>query len=491
MPREAHIDTDVAIIGAGTAGLAALREVRKRGRRCVVIDPGPLGTTCARVGCMPSKLLIEPANALHRRGAFGEFGIRGGEGLQPDLPAVLARVRKLRDDFVAGALGAIRNLDEPLISARARLLGPNEIAVDDRRIRARSIVIATGSAPIVPQPWQSQFAEHLLTTDTLFEQHDLPACMAVVGAGAIGLELAQALARLGIEIHVFDQATQLPGITDAVVHDSLLRRLRSEFSLHLGAAAELSRTPQGLLEVTNGSARVQVERVLIAIGRRPNLAGLGLEALGITLDERGMPPLDPRSLQVGELPVFLCGDANGERPLLHEAADEGHIAGINAAEIAAAEAGDLPEAGRSKIHHFRRRTPLAIIFTAPNFARIGQDLEALAEQDPIIGEADFSRQGRARVAQHDYGKLRLYASRDSGRLLGAQLCMPAGEHIAHLLALAVHQELTVDALLGMPFYHPVLEEGLRSALRHAASQLAEGAISDLATCGPLGVEALD
>ena len=141
---------DVVIIGAGTAGLAALREVKKRTGNFILINDGAWGTVCARVGCMPSKTLIEAANAFHRRGAFEEFGIRGAESLTVDIPAVLQRVRRLRDDFVASTLKTTDALGERAISGRARLLGVGRLAVNDREFRARNIIIATGPTRSFP-----------------------------------------------------------------------------------------------------------------------------------------------------------------------------------------------------------------------------------------------------------------------------------------------------------------------------------------------------
>ncbi len=193
---------DVIIIGAGSAGLSALRQVRKHTERYALINDGPYGTTCARVGCMPSKALIEAANAFHARHAHRAFGISGSEALTVNVPAVLRRVRSLRDRFVAGTLQITDALDERNISGRARLLGPNRVEVNGRRLEARSIVLATGSRPVLPEPWR-KLGGRVLTTDTLFEQTTLPQRMGVIGTGAIGIEMAQALSRLGLDVHLF------------------------------------------------------------------------------------------------------------------------------------------------------------------------------------------------------------------------------------------------------------------------------------------------
>ena len=163
---------DTIIIGAGTAGLAALREVRKRTDRYLIVNDGPWGTTCARVGCMPSKMLIEAANVFHRRHAWNELGLRGATALEADLPAVLQRVRALRDELVAGALKATQNLGSAQKSGRATLLGPGLVEIGGKAHATRSIIIATGSRPLLPDAWLA-FGDRMLTTDTLFEQPTL------------------------------------------------------------------------------------------------------------------------------------------------------------------------------------------------------------------------------------------------------------------------------------------------------------------------------
>lgn len=466
---------DVIIIGAGSAGLAALREVRKRTENFLLINDGHYGTTCARVGCMPSKALIEAANAFHRRHSFDAFGIRGGSGLSVDVPAVLRRVRALRDDFVGGTLKATDELGERNLAGRAKLLDPETVALGDRRYRARRIVIATGSQPVIPATWRA-FGDRILTTDTLFELATLPRRMAVIGLGAIGVEVAQALSRLGVEVTGFGSNPHLAGLSDEAVDQELRALLQREFAFHTGASAELSDTGEGI-EVRSGAEQVVVDGVIAAIGRRPNIDGIGLETLNVELDARGMPPVDPNTLQIADLPVFLAGDANGRAALLHEAADEGHIAGINAAT--------------AEIRCFRRRAPLAIVFADPNVAVVGLRFAELDRHSVLIGQASFKRQGRARTAEHNKGLMRLYADKRSGRLLGGEMCVPAGEHMAHVLALAIERELSVQELLRLPFYHPVLEEGMRSALRELSAQLPAGSDSDLATCSSYQVEALD
>jgi dihydrolipoamide dehydrogenase len=299
----------------------------------------------------------------------------------------------------------------------------------------------------------------------------------VIGMGAVGTEMAQALARLGIAVAGFGTGTMLAGISDPEVASIFENILSREATLRLGAQAELDEAGDGAVKVSAGDGAVTVDAVLAAIGRRPNLDDLGLETLGIELDGNGMPPVDPNTMQVGDLPVFLAGDANGDRAILHEAADDGHIAGRNAVARTPAA--------------YRRRSKLAITFTSPGIARVGAGLTDLDGERIAVGSVDFSRQGRARMGQRNAGLMRIYADAETGCLRGAEMCVPAAEHMAHLLALAIEHRMTAQDVLSMPFYHPVLEEGLRGALRDLARQLPGKGGSDLSQCPEIGFEALD
>ena len=470
---------DVIIVGAGTAGLAALREVKKRTSNFILINDGAWGTVCARVGCMPSKTLIEAANAFHHRQTFQEFGIRGAESLTVDIPAVLRRVRRLRDAFVATTLKATEALGEQAMSGQVRLLGVGRLLVNGRELHAGNIIIATGSHPVVPKNWRT-VTQQLLTTDTLFEQETLPPRIAVIGLGPISIEMAQALSRLSIDVVGFGAATTIAGLSDPRINAVATDLLRQEFPLHLGEKADLDASvtgsDRGGVRVCAKNRVAVVDSVLVSLGRRPNIQHLGLDALGVELNEQGLPPVDPHTMQVGDLPIFMAGDVNGHKALLHEAADEGHIAGINAT--------------RPHPSVFVRRTPLAIVFADPGIAMVGKRFES-GDSNMLAGEVDFHHQGRARAGQRNKGILRIYAEPESGRLLGAEMCAPAAEHLAHLLALAIERSLTVHDMLRLPFYHPVVEEGLRTALRELAAQLPACGESDLAGCAPLDAEALE
>ena len=447
---------DVVIIGAGTAGLYALSQVIQNRKSYLIVQNGELGTTCARVGCMPSKVLIQAAEDYHRRKAFEREGIEGSEGLSVDKEEVMEFVRELRDSFVERVHGNnAKRLKDHMLHGQAEFIKPGQLRVGDDTVNYSSVVISSGSAPVIPAAWQS-FSDRIITTDSLFEMEELPESIAVIGLGVIGLEIGQALARLDVAVTGVDMAEKIGGIEDPEIHQSVVDTLSREFPLWLGQAAEV--TEEGdMLRVTAGENSVLVEKLLVSMGRKPNLAGMKLENLGIELDQQGVPIHNPNTMQCGNQPVFLAGDVSGERPIMHEAGDEGRIAGTNAA--------------RDSIQAFRRKTPLAITFCDPNICTAGATLSALDPDKIAIGQVNMAPVGRALIMTKNRGLIRVYGDKKTGKLLGTSLFCIKGENLAHLMAWCIQQDLTVFDLLKMPFYHPVIEEALQAALRDLAGKV--------------------
>ncbi len=443
-------NVDVAIIGSGSAGLYAMSKVRPSGKSWVLINGGEPGTTCARVGCMPSKVMIQVADDFHRRDILGRYGVEGQDKLTLDTKEAMEYVQDMRDTFVervtsnsTGKMG-----DELFVQGYARFIEPNLLDVEGRRIRAAKIIIATGSRPVIPASWRA-FGNRVITTDEVFEQEDLPESMAVIGLGVIGLEIGQAMARLGVKVTGFDRLETIGGLDDPEVASVAIDTLGREFPIHLGQTAEI--TEEGdKLRVVAGEQSVVVDRVLASLGRLPNLDNLAIENAGIELDRRGIPVYNPNTMQVGDSPIFLAGDVNGDWPLLHEAGDEGRIAGLNATS--------------DSVSAFKRKVPLSINFCDPNICHVGKCWSELDEATTAVGEVRFNPVGRAMIMGKNRGVLRVYADRASGRLLGSEMFCVKGENLAHLLNWCITQGLTVGQLLQMPFYHPVIEEALQAAL---------------------------
>jgi dihydrolipoamide dehydrogenase len=452
-------NVDVAIIGAGTAGLTAQREVSKKTDNYLVIDPGPLGTTCARVGCMPSKALIQVANDYARRKVFAEIGIHGAEKLTINHEEVMVHIRKLRDSFTGGVVMDMQKWsDTHFIEDKAVFLNENTLEVGGNRIQAKAIIIATGSKPLILDTWKA-YSEYLIDTDSLFELQNLPKRIAVVGLGAVGIELGLALHRLGIETVAIGRGKSIGGLTDPEVQDFTVNLIADEMPLCTVGVESFSKKENSLL-IKSSVGTNSVDKALIAIGRPPVLKDLKLENIGVHLDEKGMPPIDCHTFRIDGTNIFVAGDANRRRPFLHEAADEGCIAGYNAVRL-------------EDPIHFKRRAKLSITFSSPNICMVGRTYKELIDENVnfVTGRASFENQGRARIMLQNKGLMHIYVDKKSGKILGAEFIAPEGEHMAHLLAWSIAHNIHLEHILSMPFYHPVLEETLRTALHNAAKQI--------------------
>jgi dihydrolipoamide dehydrogenase len=448
---------DIAILGSGTAGLNATGQVGPSGKSFLLINGGEPGTTCARVGCMPSKALIQVAEDYHRRTHLGRYGVDGHTELSIDIPEAMEHVQDLRDNFVDRVLSnSTDNMGDKFIQAYAEFVDPHTLQLDNGdRVVADKIVIATGSRPVIPPAWES-FGDKILTTDTFFELEDLPKSVAIIGLGVIGLELGQSLSRLDVQVTGFDMAQTIGGASDPEVSQAALEIMQREFPIHLGQAVEISEEGEQL-RITAGEHSVVVDKVLASLGRTANVEGLALHNAGIELDSRGIPLYNPNTMQCGASHIFIAGDLNGERPILHEAGDEGKIAGYNAAH--------------PKVMAFTRKVPLAINFCDPNICLVGQSYQALDLDNTAIGEVKLAPVGRALIMGQNRGIIRVYADKNSGLLLGAEMITARGENLAHLLNWAISQQLCVGDLIRMPFYHPVIEEALQAALNNLYAQV--------------------
>ena len=475
------LDVEVAILGAGTAGMTAYRSARAHTQRLVVIEGGPYGTTCARVGCMPSKLLIAAAEAAHSAHGAARFGVSVG-AVQVDGRAVMQRVRNERDRFVGFVVEAVEGWPaEHRLRGRARFIDAHTLQVDDHtRVRAGRVVIATGSRPVLPEAWRRAAGARLIVNDDVFEWQTLPASVAVLGTGVIGLELAQALHRLGVRVRLYGRSGRVGPLTDPALATLSRDVFAHELPLTLAKRhLEVQGDGEGVVVASvDGEGQAHEERfdwLLAASGRRPNTDGLGLEHTGVACDAAGVPLYDRRTGQIGTSPLFIAGDAAEDRPLLHEAADEGRIAGDNA--------GRWPD-----VRVRPRRAPLAVVFSEPQIMLAGSSHAELTAAGTkfAVGAVSFEDQGRSRVMGRNQGALHVYGEHGSGRFLGAEMIGPAAEHIGHLLAWSAQRGDSVQQMVDSPFYHPVVEEGLRTALRQLQHELRMGPVpvERCLDCGP-------
>jgi len=455
---------DVAVIGAGSAGLPAFRAARMHTEKVVLIEGGIYGTTCARVGCMPSKLLIAASEAAHSVENASKFGVYSSK---PTINGrdVMERVRSERDRFVGFVLESVENIDQMHhFRGHAHFLDNHTIQVEDKIIEAKSVVIATGSSPKL-MPMFEGLGERLVVNDDIFEWETLPESVAVFGPGVIGLELGQALHRLGVRIHIFGLSGSLKPLSDMGIKSYAENLFKDEFPIDTKADIQGLELENGQVKISfvdhnNGEEKEELfDFLLAATGRLPNVNDLGLENTELELDSLGVPLYNSATMQCGNSSIFIAGDVNNDLPLLHEAADEGQIAGDNA--------GRFPD-----IKTGLRRSPVTVVFCDPQIAIVGNSWSELEGNENVVtGKVSFEGQGRSRIILKNKGLMHIYADQNSGLFLGSEFIGPHAEHLAHLMSWAHQQKMTIQQMLEMPFYHPVIEEGLRTALRDAKSKL--------------------
>ena len=465
------MQVDVAVIGAGTAGLTAYRTAKAAGANAAIIEGGDYGTTCARVGCMPSKLLIAAAEAANAVKKAPGFGIHVDGAIRINGRGVMDRVKRERDRFVASVLRDVQDIpDADRIRGHARFVNNHTIAVADHtRIAAKSVVIATGSRAAYPDSFKD-LGDRLIISDDVFSWHDLPKSVAVIGPGIVGLELGQALHRLGVHVAVLGRGGRVGPINDPEIRAYALAAFNEEFTLepdaHIAAMQRYGNRVAVRRTRSNGVDETEYfDYVLAATGRTPNVTGIGLDQTTLKLDAKGVPSFDPLTTRTecadGASPIFIAGDASNFIPLLHEATDEGRIAGENAARLALGK----------QTNPGLRRAPIGIVFTDPQIGLVGGGFHSMKPGAFATGQASFEDQGRSRILLQNKGLLNVYGDLATGRFLGAEMLAPAAEHLAHLLAWALQNKMTPAQMLEMPLYHPVIEEALRTALHHLDGKL--------------------
>ncbi len=456
-------NVEYAILGVGTSGLGAFSRIRKQTDSVLLIQHGPYGTTCARVGCMPSKMLIAAADLAHAIDEGAYFGINGQ--YEVDGKRVFERLKEDRaEKFVGGVLKYVNSIpDQFKLEGKAKFVDQHTLEVDGKvLVKAEKIILACGSTPYVSPVFQS-LCHELDSSDTIFELDDLPKSLAVVGLGVIALELGQAFHRLGVDTTLYGRSGRIGSFSHPDMQKDVLRTLQQELNIIPQGDFTHARKVSGGYELTyvtsEGESIIKTyERVLIASGRSSNLRSMDLEKADLTLDSRGLPQYDPLTMQCGDAPVFIAGDATEDLPLWHEAYIEGRIAADSAIHFPTRKEGT-------------RATPLGIYFTDPQMASVGKIYSDLDPEQTVIGRAKMGQGPRHEIYNDHRGMIQVYAEKKTGTLLGAEIFGRGAEHMAQTLVLAIEHEMSVSEILQMPVYHPSLEEVMKTALNKALFQL--------------------
>lgn len=454
---------DIIIIGAGTAGISAYKEAIKHTQNILIINKGPWDTTCARVGCMPSKVLISSANRMHDIQHAYEVSLAVQS--QIDTTQIMPHVRQLRDRFTAATRQDVEKWNTAhKISAEAKFINANTVEANGQHYQAKTFILAVGSTPNYNQSWKNKLQHRLITSDDIFELPELPKSLAVIGSGVIALELAQAMTRLGVKTTIFARSRKVGSLTSPELQVTAQEVLSQELDIHFEVLPEQVSLENDKVHITykenHQTQNCEVDYLLSATGRSSLLSSLALDHIDQSFQDLKNLPINEKTKQLADYPIFVIGDAHTAKPIQHEAATDGRNVVKNCLRF-------------PNIEEINSICPLAIVFSSPEMATAGLSHKQLLQNHILFatGKVSYERQGRALVLGKNKGAVEVYVDVQSRKLLGAELFVESAEHMAHLLSWLIAEGLTIDEILAKPFYHPTLEEGLRTALVNALKQL--------------------
>ncbi|HEX9563981.1 MAG TPA: mercury(II) reductase [Gemmatimonadaceae bacterium] len=457
MSHASELKFDVAILGGGSAGFAAAIRAAELGARVALLEGGTLGGTCVNVGCVPSKTLIRAAETRHRRTQHPFDGIPKNDGA-PDWAAVRAQkdllVSSLRQSKYANVLRAYDSVS--LIEQRAAIVARGTLHLaDGRTVSAGKLIVTTGAASWAP-PIPGLAEASALDSTSAMALDRLPVSLIVIGGSAVGVELAQMFARLGVPVTILEALPRLVPAEDPDLGDALADYLRAEgLGIHTGVSITQVASNQDGRSVTyvdqNGAPHsARAEQILVATGRRANASGLGLEALGVQLGGKGEIVVD-EFLATADPDVYAAGDVIGGPMFVYVAAYAGGVAAENA------------------LTGHANRYDLAAVpnvtFSDPGVASVGLTEERARQLGiaPLVSKLALEHVPRALAARDTRGFVKLVADAGSRKIIGAHiLAAEAGEMIMEP-ALAIRHGLTIENLTSA--FHPylTLSEGLKLA----------------------------
>ena len=445
-----HISADICVIGAGSGGLSVAAGAAQMGARVVLFEAAKMGGDCLNSGCVPSKALLAAAKAAHHACGNPAMGVRGAAP-QIDFAAVKAHVaRTIAAIAPHDSVERFTGLGVTVIEERARFVAPRRVRSDSVEVTAKFFVIATGSTPAVPPiPGLDTVPFH--TNETIFEDHEKPDHLAIIGGGPIGVEMAQAHRRLGCEVTLVEAATIL-GRDDREASSRLVARLREEgVEIIEGVGVEAVGGAAGALTLRLADGRlISASHLLVAAGRSPGINDLGLEAAGIDVGRGGI--VTDRRLRTSDRRVFAIGDVTGRPHFTHIA---GHHAGIVIRNMLFRLPAKVDET----------LTPW-VTYTDPELAHVGMDeaaaIAAWGQANIRVQSVSLADNDRAVAENRTEGMVKVVTHRN-GRILGATILAPQAGEMILAWSLAVGTRRRIASMAGVIAPYPTFGEAGRRA----------------------------
>jgi len=443
---------DVAVLGSGPGGYVAALRAALRGAKVCCIEKGHLGGTCLNVGCIPTKAMLHASELFWNIKHASEYGF-STESPRVDETAYMARTAEVVSGLRNGVGFLLKARKVDVIRGRGKLIAKDTITVETdkgtRQIQARSIIIATGSAPARPGflPWDS---DRLMTTDQATTASDLPKSILVLGGGVIGCEFATVYSELGIPVTVVEMLDNLVANVDQDIAKAIVNSLEKRNAKVLTGCkvVAMKANKSGVTTELENGDKIETDKVLVAVGRIPQIENIGLEEIGVAVED-GLVKVDERC-QTSVPNIYAIGDIAEARQYAHVASRMGIIAADNAAGHPARDKRDVVPAG---------------IYTHPEAATVGLSEQQAKEKYPAVRVAAFSyaASGMAKAYGEPEGQVKIIADEELGQILGGVVIGQHATDVVQEIALAMRTELTVEELAETIHSHPTFVEAVGEA----------------------------
>lgn len=444
------IEVETLVVGAGPGGYVAAIRAAQLGQKVTIVDKGPLGGTCLNVGCIPSKALIEAGHLVEKARGNEEMGITT-ENVQVDFAKVQAWKDGIVKRLTSGVESLLKGNNVDIVKGEVYFVDQNNVRVmneeKSQTYTFKNCIIATGSSPIeIPS---FPFSDRVLDSTKALNLEAIPESMVIIGGGYIGTELGSAFANFGTKITIIEGEKDILGTFDKAMKSVVKRRLKKKgvdivTSALAKSVEETDQSVKVTYEAKGKEETIEADYVLVTVGRRPNTRDLGLEQVGIELDERGLIKIDEQC-RTSVANIYAIGDVVPGLPLAHKASYEGKVA----AEAISGKKSAIDYIGMP-----------AVVFTDPEMASVGYTEQEAKEAgiDIVVSKFPFAANGRALSLNETDGSLKLITRKEDGLVIGGQIVGPNASDLIAEIGLAIEAGMTAEDIALTVHAHPTLGE---------------------------------
>lgn len=452
------ISADLLIIGAGPGGYIAAIYAAKNGLKVTLVEQSALGGTCLHVGCIPTKALVKSAEICHNVTNASIFGIETEGPVSINMKQVIDRKDKIKDKLVSGIDFLMQKNEIQVISGQASFVDENTVTVKGQKnyvIMAKQIMIATGSK-ISKIPIPGMELPFVRNSTTALSDIQLPKSITIIGGGVIGMEFAFLYRNFGVEVHVIEFMDRLLTMVDRDISKEI-QEIAEEQNIHIHTGSKVQKiqsSEDGMAVITyenNGREHLVVsEKVLVAIGREPNLDGLSLEKSGVLLNEKGKGIQVDAFMRTNVSHIYAIGDVTNIIQLAHVASHQGIVAVDNIL-------------GKQKEMHYWAVPN--VIFTSPEIASvgIGEDEAKNKGMDVAVSKVSFDGNGKALTMNEPRGFVKLIKNKETGKIIGGSVVGADASSLISSLTLAIANGFTEKEITETIFAHPTTSETIHEA----------------------------